>query len=624
MGNFFYVNYTGPNGETAGIFAEPNESLTAFFPYPYLLKIPHEADSEDWIFVENHEDDSGATRGRGWMRTWAVGEPIPSDPISLSAASLTLSAIRHELDESVNTSASIAADFFIALFLLENQVDLSAEPDKNDVYLVNNPIATPDKQGAYSISTAQWDAFLLAEGDKLKGWAGYHKELPLPQMWCAVWLARENRKDIGAIRGASATDPFVPRLLDLLLAHLIGAKAAAEVVRLEAEDEGMNRNIKTILRNVYGWNDESPELVALFGDRPNYLGPLTPTGGTTGGMHSVEEFLTICRENLAEALGYSARLIDLHVPGFQITLSDATRTWMERAMTEHQTWQDDNWVEQTEPGLSRAKDYFKATSYPLGQVGIGPDNELTHWCGAFVAYCMKEAGQSIPMGAAAAANWRKWGDGSVRWRNGDEVPVGAVVMTAGNQGTSRISHVNFVADWQPGEEYYLGLGGNQSDSVTIAPFRKENIAEIRVLSRKTASTNEDAVVLAKTLYGEIRGGNDEQTRNVANVVLNRFFAGYRSQGSIAGVCLAHKQFSCWNPGTQARDILDRLPEDDPTYLVLLALAQEVIANRTENPDVPPPLENARHYHNYHAKPDWAEPSKEVHRDGKHIFYRDIA
>lgn len=624
MGNFFYVNYSGPDGEIAGIYPEPDTSLEHDFPYPYVLKIPHQADSEEWVFVENHEDDSGAARGTGWIKTWAIGEPIPSDPIILSAASLTLSAIRHELDNGNNTSASIAADYFIALFLLENQVDLNTDPEEEDIYPISNPIATPDQQGAYSVSTAQWDAFILAKGENFKGWASYHKELPLPQMWCAVWLARENLKEIGAIRGGSANDPFVPRLLDLLMAHLIGAKAAAEIIRMEATEEGMNRNIKTILRNVYGWNDETPELETLFNNRLQYLGPLTPTGGTTGGMHSVEDFLTICREALATALSYAARLIDLHVPGFQVTPSGDMGVWMQKAQTEHQSWQDGHWVEQADPGLSRAKEYFKATSYPLGQVGIGSDNELTHWCGAFVAHCMKEAGQAVPMGAAAATKWRKWGDASIRWRSEDEVPVGAVVMTAGNQGTSRISHVNLMADWQPGEDHYLGLGGNQSDSVTIAPFRKENIAEIRVLSQKTTSTDEDAVVLAKTLYGEIRGGDDEQIRNVANVVLNRFFAGYRSQGSIAGACLAHKQFSCWNPGTQARAVLDRLPEDDAAYLELLAVAQQVIADRTGNPDAPPPLENARHYHNYHVNPDWAEPSKEVHQDGKHIFYRDIA
>ncbi|MEL7098153.1 MAG: cell wall hydrolase [Pseudomonadota bacterium] len=625
MGQFFKVEFFGPDDEVAKLFAEPDERSESKNLFPYLLKIPHEGDSEEWVYIENHESDSGAPQGKGWIKTWAVGEPLPSLAVEVAGESLTLAAIRHELEAASDVTTAIAADYFIALFLLENQVDLSNPPTSDDApYPVNSANVTPDLKSAFSVGTMQWSAFLTEQGDKLKGWKAYHREIPLAQLRCAVWLAKKSIVELGVIRGGSLEEPFIPRLLDVFMAHLIGAKAAAEVIRMEAEDDGLNRNIKTILRNVNGWNDETPELRALFADRAAYLGPFSPTGGTTGGMTSVADFLEVCRGALKPALQYAAQMIELYVPGFAVNMTPSAETWMREAETELQKWTDGGWVEQTDPGLSTAKEYFKATSYPFGDVGIGADNELTHWCGAFVAHCMKEAGQKVPMGAAAAAKWREWGDASIRWRGQTDVPVGAVAMTAGNSGTSRISHVNFIADWQGDDDHYMGLGGNQSDSVTIAPFPKDEIADIRVLSDISQSSDGDAEVLAKTLYGEIRGGSEEQVDNVAQVVLNRYLAGYRSNGSISGVCLAPFQFSCWNPGTSARSQLEALDGSNARYAELLGVAKQVIASRLANPDAEQPLQGARHYHNYFVNPNWAEPAKIVEKDGLHIFYRGIA
>src|SRR5690606_26233531 len=120
-------------------------------------------------------------------------------------------------------------------------------------------------------------------------------------------------------------------------------------------------------------------------------------------------------------------------------------------------------------------DYFRATDFGA-PVGInGETRELTHWCGAFVAHCLKTAGVEPPAGAAAAGNWLKWGDASLPVRHGSAVPPGAVVTIAGDGATNGIGHVNFFVSWDPDGRHYVGVGGNQHDRVTIEPFAVASI-----------------------------------------------------------------------------------------------------------------------------------------------------
>ncbi len=631
MVSIFEVNFLGPDGDIAALYVDgPSKDGVQLDALPYLRLRPSAFESEDWVFVENHEDDNGTGHfNEGWMPAWAIGDPIPSPPQVISSKAVTFGAVRNEIDVSGTIGIKIAAEYLIALFLIENQVDLSQDPAEDD-YPVNNPIPDPDAKGPFCVTTAQWDAFLAVEGARLS-WSGpFLKELALPQMRCAAWHTRQNWKAMGVSLGGSADDPYVARFLDLFLAHLIGAKAAAEVIKLERDGSGLSKFIKTIVRDSNSWSDTAPELVALFKNRASYLGPLKTTGGTVGGLTRISTFLDTCRDVLAPALAYARELVNLHLPGFAIEYSDRMAAAFGEADQEFGDWQQDGgWTEQTDPGFTRAKEYFEATDFPNGSIAIGADGELTHWCGAFVAACIKKAGGKPPAGAAAAANWRKWGDASLPAKDGSNVPQGAVVMTAGNQGTSRISHVNFFVEWAGDGVHYIGLGGNQSDAVTRAPFKIENIADIRVLAGKTTAdvSGSDEDIMARTLYGEIStvATSEDQIKNVADVILNRFINGYRSDGSIAGTCLKHKQFSCWNPGTSARRRLEALPGSDQAgYDKALAFAQQYIAERLADPEAPQPLEGAHHYHNHDVNPDWVVPANMVVNDGLHKFYKDIA
>jgi spore germination cell wall hydrolase CwlJ-like protein len=92
----------------------------------------------------------------------------------------------------------------------------------------------------------------------------------------------------------------------------------------------------------------------------------------------------------------------------------------------------------------------------------------------------------------------------------------------------------------------------------------------------------DRLVLAGTAYGEARGCGQSCMQDVVQAVLNRVTGGWPG-GSIVGVCLAPKQFSCWNASDPNRvQILAAAKAYTPLWQSALALADIAIAG--SNPD----------------------------------------
>jgi uncharacterized protein (TIGR02594 family) len=95
-------------------------------------------------------------------------------------------------------------------------------------------------------------------------------------------------------------------------------------------------------------------------------------------------------------------------------------------------------------------------------------DDLTPWCGTFAAACLKEAGISPPKAFYRAKAYLEWGSKV-------EVPsVGCVVIFDRKGG----GHVGFVIG-KDEKNRLLVLGGNQSDSVNIAPFDMSRVAGYR-------------------------------------------------------------------------------------------------------------------------------------------------
>lgn len=130
-------------------------------------------------------------------------------------------------------------------------------------------------------------------------------------------------------------------------------------------------------------------------------------------------------------------------------------------------------------------------------------------------------------------------------------------------------------------------------------------------------TNEDLVILAKTIYGEARG----ELHNVglaaliavANVVLNRVKK--RFAPSVAKVCLAPYQFSCWNPKDPNYLKIKELDANNRVFKICLDVAKNVL-----NESWPDLTDGCDHYHSKTMKPFWAIYTTPKRTFGNHFFY----
>lgn len=98
------------------------------------------------------------------------------------------------------------------------------------------------------------------------------------------------------------------------------------------------------------------------------------------------------------------------------------------------------------------------------------DTTATPWCAAFVGSLVKRAGYT-PTNSLMARSFLNWGEKLEKPR------LGCVVVMWRGSPTSASGHVGFYA----GEtaSHVLVLGGNQSDSVTVAKFAKSRVLGYR-------------------------------------------------------------------------------------------------------------------------------------------------
>ncbi len=113
--------------------------------------------------------------------------------------------------------------------------------------------------------------------------------------------------------------------------------------------------------------------------------------------------------------------------------------------------------------------YFTATHSP-GQTDDTP------WCGAFVAWCIANAGDpaiaATNIGSARAASWLGWGRARQRPRRGS---VGVTVPLAKDSS----GHVGFVTAVTP--THVTLLAGNQREAVSEAPYERRLFVGFRDL-----------------------------------------------------------------------------------------------------------------------------------------------
>ena len=86
-------------------------------------------------------------------------------------------------------------------------------------------------------------------------------------------------------------------------------------------------------------------------------------------------------------------------------------------------------------------------------------------------------------------------------------------------------------------------------------------------------SDNDLMIMAKTIWGEARGEGRNGQVAVAWVIRNRAQCGGWFGRTIAEVCLKDQQFSCWNHNDCNRTQIDGLSPNDPTLRNMRSIAK---------------------------------------------------
>lgn len=110
-----------------------------------------------------------------------------------------------------------------------------------------------------------------------------------------------------------------------------------------------------------------------------------------------------------------------------------------------------------------------------------PDDDIP-WCGLFVAHCIGATlpGEELPGNPLGARQWSNFGTAT-------EPRLGAVMVFWRKSKTSGLGHVGFY-NGEDGDAYQI-LGGNQSNSVSLAWVAKNRFLEARWPSTASSLTS---------------------------------------------------------------------------------------------------------------------------------------
>lgn len=131
-------------------------------------------------------------------------------------------------------------------------------------------------------------------------------------------------------------------------------------------------------------------------------------------------------------------------------------------------------------------------------------------------------------------------------------------------------------------------------------------------------SEEDILILARTVWGEARGESAEGQKAVIHTVFNRFNSKRWYAGkTIAATCQRPWQYSCWNVNDPNRAKMLKL-----TYVELKPYI-ELIREAESEEDF---TGGATHYFNPKAckAPNWAAAMKPCYVCGHHLFYKGVA
>lgn len=124
-------------------------------------------------------------------------------------------------------------------------------------------------------------------------------------------------------------------------------------------------------------------------------------------------------------------------------------------------------------------------------------------------------------------------------------------------------------------------------------------------------------IAARTMWAECRGEPLDGQSAVAHVLINRLKSG-RWGKTLATVCVAPLQFSCWNASDPQRLRMVAMDDDDAALLQMFGILRN--AERAEKD----PTGGAMFYYSDSmiVPPKWAQGMHFVTKIGHHQFYRE--
>ncbi len=427
--------------EPAALKSKPDPKATGavfvFMDTPVEELARKTVDGVEWVQVRATLDGGLAT---GWLpaaKTKKV-DALPDKPTDLwlFVKSCTLAGRQTE---------GISRDYLIALAIVESDL-------QNFGPRVPGSTAT----GPFQITDLEWLRY-LDNGGRTDGFNEGDRGDVYSQAYGAAFLTNEARQALGGTLGDnSGGGPYIPNSIDLFLVRMLGADAATKAVRASKDPATGAAKLSTL----------SPTAAAIA----NYARFLKPGGAADP---TILEVAAEVEKAFDAALKRAFDLVTKETPeDLPAPIPGGTPPWLLKAREE--LVKQPPIKEQGTPPNPEIVKYFKATD-------LDTSEELA-WCGAFVAWCLKNSGDasaaaSVVKEAARAASWHGWGEELSLKSNA--VPAGAVVVLSPSPNTDSSGHVAFFVKWKNAQKTHVTLlGGNQSDALNEKDFPASQIVWI--------------------------------------------------------------------------------------------------------------------------------------------------
>lgn len=288
--------------------------------------------------------------------------------------------------------------------------------------------------GPFQILDQTWNQYI---SDPTFGCSPSDRFDPYAQPAVAAKIASDGTAALSEV----LPDKRLPTAEELYFVHLFGQHGATEILGIS----DYNRSIRDGLVRAYG---PGPNAVAHADNVINANKQLLTEGG--GQARTINAVLDIVGTRLDKGLAVAATMVNAVEPalfsGPPLQQDNAAVPWLPIAQLElaKPVVEGDPII--GNPAIAR---YFEATTLPHPGPGATP------WCGAFVAFCIKQSGIEPGKfaGSARASEWLKFGTAL----QGPQFGAIAVLdpLVTGSSG-----HVGFAVRWNAGTVQLLA--GNQT------------------------------------------------------------------------------------------------------------------------------------------------------------------